>query len=277
MASVVNQPGISGQRSFSGSVQYIGGYDGPYKEDRNEGTSDGNPIPMGLEVFEGVSKLAAHQVIGNDEAWWGRMEFVVGDGAGNQLFDIREIKTLNGLLQFILGQSRPFYMKVINSMTGNWIMELEHPVSCMSPGLCPWASSEMTVRMPTGEVLGHIKHANRETCGSWLGPSVYFDIYNYEGNLIYTVEGPSGYPCECTRDDVAAFKIMKEGTQSEPSYQVGTVTHTWRGPCGGMCSCCVSADPDFVSVSFKQDLSVEDKGLFLGLMFVIMHSYWEMM
>ena len=48
---------------------------------------------------------------------------------------------------------------------------------------------------------------DRETFGSWLGPSTYFDIYNYEGNLIYKVKGPSGYPCECTRDKVAAFQV----------------------------------------------------------------------
>ena len=49
---------------------------------------------------------------------------------------------------------------------------------------------------------------SRETCRSWLGPSVYFEVYNYEGNLIYKVQGPSGYPCECTRDKVAAFKVL---------------------------------------------------------------------
>lgn len=274
MTNVVVQPGMSGHKSFSGSVQYIGGYDGSYADDKNEDARNDNPIPMGLEVFEGINKLVAHQVVGSDEAWWSRMEFVVDDGAGRQLFDIKEIKTLNSWLQFLMGQSRPFYMKVIDSNSNNWIMELEHPASCPSPGMCPWASTEMTVRMPTGEVLGHIKHSDRETFGSWLGPSTYFDIYNYEGNLIYKVKGPSGYPCECTRDKVAAFQIFKEGTQSE---QVGQLTHTWRGPCGGMCSCCISEEPDFVSVQFEESLSAEDKALFLGLVFVVMHSYWEMM
>lgn len=48
---------------------------------------------------------------------------------------------------------------------------------------------------------------DRETFGSWLGPSTYFDIYNYAGDLIYKVTGPSGYPCECTRDKVAVFQV----------------------------------------------------------------------
>lgn len=56
-----------------------------------------------------------------------------------------------------------------------------------------------------------ILHLNRgrETCGSWLGPSYYFEVYNYEGNLVYKVEGPAGYPWECTRDSVAVFKVKQ--------------------------------------------------------------------
>ena len=69
------------------------------------------------------------------------------------------VKTLNSFVQALLGQWRSFYMKVINSSAGNWIMELEHPASCSCPVFCPWAGPAMTVRMPTGEVLGHIKHA----------------------------------------------------------------------------------------------------------------------
>ena len=54
-------------------------------------------------------------------------------------------------------------------------------------------------------------YSARETCGSWLGPSFYFDVYNYEGALIYKVQGPAGYPCECTRDNVAVFKVHVPG------------------------------------------------------------------
>ena len=59
-------------------------------------------------------------------------------------------------------------------------------------------------------IIVNVLHLNRdrETCGSWLGPSHYFEVYNYEGNLIYKVQGPSGYPCECTRDSVAVFKVQ---------------------------------------------------------------------
>ncbi|KAL9964225.1 hypothetical protein ACROYT_G027837 [Oculina patagonica] len=281
--TVTHQPGISSSKEYSGSVQYIGGYDGPYVDDgdvfvHHQGPVNANevPIPMGLEVFEKVSKLVAHQNVEKDEAWWGRMDFSVDDGAGNQLFNVKEIQTLSSWLQALLGQSRPFYMKVINSATNNWIMELEHPASCGCPGLCPWAGPEMTVRMPTGEVLGHIKHSPRETCGSWLGPSFYFDVYNYEGNLIYKVQGPSGYPCECTREKAAVFKILKEGPQAESgSTQVGEITHGWRGCCGGLCSCCITGEPDFVSISFPRSLSAEDKALFLGLLFIVMHTYLE--
>ena len=52
-------------------------------------------------------------------------------------------------------------------------------------------------------------YRERETCGSWLGPSYYFEVYNYEGNLVYKVEGPAGYPWECTRDSVAVFKVKQ--------------------------------------------------------------------
>lgn len=67
MTNVVVQPGMSGHKSFSGSVQYIGGYDGSYADDKNEDARNDNPIPMGLEVFEGINKLVAHQVVGSDE------------------------------------------------------------------------------------------------------------------------------------------------------------------------------------------------------------------
>lgn len=280
--TVTQQPGISYQKEYSGSVQYIGGYDGPYVDDADvfvqqaSGSSNHVPIPMGLEVFENVSKFVAHQIVAKEDAWWGRMDFSVDDGAGNQLFNVKEIQTLSSWAQALLGKSRPFYLKVINSATNNWIMELEHPASCSCPALCPWASPEITVRMPTGEVLGHIKHSSRETCGSCLGPSVYFEVYNYEGDLIYKVQGPSGYPCECTRDKVAVFKILKEGPQGESGgNQVAEITHTWRGCCGGLCSCCVTADPDFVTMTFPRSLSAEEKALFLGLLFLVMHSYLE--
>ena len=74
MATVIRQPGLRSQTSgTSGSVQYLGGYDGPYagEEDvflqEKKARPNEVPIPMGLEVFQGVSKLVAHQVVGEDE------------------------------------------------------------------------------------------------------------------------------------------------------------------------------------------------------------------
>ena len=66
---------------------------------------------------------------------------------------------MNSFLQGLMGRSRPFYLKVIDMARNSWIMEFEHPASCGLYVFCPWASPEMTVRMPTGEVLGHIKHS----------------------------------------------------------------------------------------------------------------------
>lgn len=71
-STVTHQPGISAQKEYSGSVGgYIGGYTGD--EDvfihEKRGAPDNIPIiPMGLEVFERVSKLVAHQVVSNDES-----------------------------------------------------------------------------------------------------------------------------------------------------------------------------------------------------------------
>lgn len=72
--TVTHQPGISSSKEYSGSVQYIGGYDGPYVDDgdvfvHHQGPVNANevPIPMGLEVFEKVSKLVAHQNVEKDE------------------------------------------------------------------------------------------------------------------------------------------------------------------------------------------------------------------
>ena len=73
MANITHQPGLSGQKEYSGSVQYIGGYDGPYSGDwdvfvqEGQGANNEPPIPMGLEVFERLTKLVAHQVVGNSE------------------------------------------------------------------------------------------------------------------------------------------------------------------------------------------------------------------
>lgn len=278
--TVIHQPGLSYQKEYSGSVQYIGGYDegedGDIFSPHNQGADNGSQVPMGLEVFENVSKLVAHQNVADNEAWWGRLDFDVSDGAGNQLFDVKEIKTLNPWLQALLGDSRPYYMKIINSVTGSWIMELEHPFSCNSPAFCPWVAPSMTVRMPTGEVLGHIKHAPRETLGSFLGPSYYFQVYNYEGNLSYKIQGPNCYPFECKRDNVAVFKILKESEKvGSESQQIGEITHNWRGCCGGICSCCISGERDFASISFPSSSSAEDKALFLGLLFLVMHCYME--
>lgn len=72
--TVTHQPGISSTKEYSGSVQYIGGYDGPYVDDgdvfvHHQGAINANevPIPMGLEVFENVSKLVAHQIVDKED------------------------------------------------------------------------------------------------------------------------------------------------------------------------------------------------------------------
>lgn len=71
--TVIHQPGISYQKEYSGSVQYIGGFDGPYVDDgdvlvqQGPGSASQVPIPMGLEVFENVSKFVAHQNVAKEE------------------------------------------------------------------------------------------------------------------------------------------------------------------------------------------------------------------
>ena len=70
--TVTYQPGLRSQKEYSGSV---GGYDGPNTTDEDVFLSENQranndsevPIPMGLEVFEKVSKLVAHQIVINDE------------------------------------------------------------------------------------------------------------------------------------------------------------------------------------------------------------------
>ena len=59
-------------------------------------------------------------------------------------------------------------------------------------------------------------------------------------------------------------QILKEGTQSEPASEVGEITHTWRGCCGGICSCCISGEPDFVTISCKFVSVVSLQASFLG-------------
>lgn len=74
--TVIHQPGISYQKEYSGSVQYIGGYEGPYVDDADvsiqqaPGSSNHVPIPMGLEVFENVSKFVAHQNVAKEDGKW---------------------------------------------------------------------------------------------------------------------------------------------------------------------------------------------------------------
>ena len=84
MATVTHQPGIRSQNTgYSGSVQYIGGSDGPYTGDEdvflNSQQVGANelPIPMGLEVFERVSKLVAHQVVSDDQGELGLNECAI--------------------------------------------------------------------------------------------------------------------------------------------------------------------------------------------------------
>ena len=72
-STVIHQPGISYQKEYSGSVQYIGGYEGPYVDNEDvfvqqaPGSSDHVPIPMGLEVFENVSKFVTHQNVAKED------------------------------------------------------------------------------------------------------------------------------------------------------------------------------------------------------------------
>jgi len=79
--TVIHQPGISYQKEYSGSVQYIGGYEGPYVDNedvfvkQDPGSSNHIiPIPMGLEVFENVSKFVAHQNVAKED---GKLVFIV--------------------------------------------------------------------------------------------------------------------------------------------------------------------------------------------------------
>ena len=68
--------------------------------------------------------------------------------------------------------------------------------------------TDSNIKIPIVWVYLSLVYRSRETLGSCLGPSYYFDVYNYEGDLIYKVQGPTCYPFECKRDNVAVFKVQ---------------------------------------------------------------------
>ncbi|XP_032234288.1 uncharacterized protein LOC116616315 [Nematostella vectensis] len=274
--------GLAYRNDLSGSVQYIGEVEDT--DDDRESLIDGRThnnrdevtVQAGLELLRSIDRFTLQQVVDRKDAWSSLVSFRVEDGRGDHLFDLKEIKSSGSFLRGILGMGRHYYMKVIDVNQNTCLLELEHPLSCGAPALCPWSAPTMTARMPTGEVLGQIRHSNRETCGSCFPPSSYFDLFDDKGELLYSVQGPGCHPCECTIDSVASFQLMKQNPNQKNSPEfVGEVNHIWRGPCGGCLSWCVTSETDRASITFSRGAPVQEKALFIGLLVLLTSIYWE--
>ncbi|KAK3727329.1 hypothetical protein QZH41_018179 [Actinostola sp. cb2023] len=227
------------------------GRQGPTSCETDSVQTDSSRIPMSLEILKlkDVDQFIIRQNF-QSEAWWDTVRFQVEDGRGKQILEIRQEKADNGCVQAILGKMRQYFMKVYYATRNEWIMEFEHPWSCSSPIFCPWASPSMIVRMPTGEVLGQVKNASRETCGSCLPPTKYFNVFNYDGSIINAVTGPTCYPFECTSSNPASFEVtLLKVENSGKTLRVGSIDHQWRGACGGLSSCCITEEQETVSLT----------------------------
>ena len=66
-------------------------------------------------------------------------------------------------------------MNITDDTNDSTVLELEHPSNCWSPSLCPWSVPTMIVRLPTGELLGQVKHTYVHSYTSSLEQSVLFD------------------------------------------------------------------------------------------------------
>ncbi|XP_031548754.1 uncharacterized protein LOC116286384 [Actinia tenebrosa] len=277
------------RQDLSGSVEFLENIHGSNEAlQKNEGESvqliqpgqkvvtrerKSTYIPMGLEILQDVEEFVIKQNY-ESEAWWNTSNFSVENGRGIEILEVRQEKAENGCIQALLGNKRQYYMKVyVNE--NNWIMEIDHPWSFSSPIFCPWKSPSMIVRMPTGEVLGQVRNASRETCGSCLPPTQYFEVFNFEGRKTHTVTGPTCCPCECSRNDPASFELLQVDKEDKPASHIGRINHEWRGFLGGVSSCCVTEESERVSITFPRESSVQDKALFLSLGFLAFFTYFE--
>ncbi|KAK3730163.1 hypothetical protein QZH41_015997, partial [Actinostola sp. cb2023] len=94
---------------------------------------------------------------------------------------------------------------------------------------------------------------SRETCGSCLPPTKYFNVFNYDGSIINAVTGPTCYPFECTSSNPASFEVtLLKVENSGKTLRVGSIDHQWRGACGGLSSCCITEEQETVSLTSRK-------------------------
>lgn len=224
-----------------------------------------------VELLENVDRFIIQRSMTPGEAWHEPNVFGISINEktlDDPLLIAREEGSNNHLLKAIFCcNQRQCDFKVLDS-DGHTVMWLEHPASCNWPIFCPSCTPGLVVRSSSGRMLGTVEHTPRDTCGMCLPPSLYYDVRDADGHKLLNIEGPA-CKFECTT--TTSFRIFS----SEHNAYIGEIGHEWQGTCDGAFSCFVTPDMDKTTMTFPMELSVKEKALLLGALFLTHINYFE--
>eukprot|EP00794_Sanderia_malayensis_P010795 gene10795-11949_t len=214
----------------------------------------------GIQLLEDAEKFVIQKHIEREEMWYSPNSYHIGvndSSLEKPLLVAKEEESDHMCFKSLFCcNQRKADLKLVDAKQDT-IMWLEHPSSCNWPVFCPSCRPEMILRTSSGRMLGKVEHATRDTCGSWLSPSLYYSVQDANGKSALKIEGP-GCKFECCKS--TEFRVYSTKWNS----YVGEVSHEWQGTCDGLCSCCVTDGEDKTTITFPRELSVVDKGLLLG-------------
>lgn len=224
----------------------------------------------GVELLENLERFVIQRKIDPFEKWYSPNTYNISsdEKSMSTILMAKEEDADKMFLRSVLCcNQRKFDMRLVD-VNGDTVMWLEHPSSCNWPIMCPSCRPGMVVRSSSGRILGYVEHAPRDTCGSWLPPSLYYDVMDSDGQSLLKIEGPA---CKMEFCSTTAFRIYS----SKYNSYIGEIGHEWQGTCDGIFSCCVTDQADKTTITFPRDINVVEKALLLGTVMLTHINYFE--
>ncbi|XP_065055950.1 phospholipid scramblase 2-like [Rhopilema esculentum] len=226
-----------------------------------------------VQLLENTDRLIIQRRVQDSEAWHSPNTYCIATdekSLDNPLLMVNEEASNNMVLKALFCcNQRECDLRVTDS-SGTTIMWLEHPKNCNWPILCPSCTPGMIVRSSSGRILGYVNHSPRDTCGSCLPPSLYYDVHDSENRQLLKIEGPA---CKFECCTTTTFRIFS----SKWNSYIGEIGHEWQGTCDGIFSCCVSPDTDKTTMTFPREMGANEKALLLGALVLAHLNYFEQM
>ena len=195
-----------------------------------------------MEKLAFQNSLSVNQKVEFFEAFTGfetKNRYQILTEIGRQLYFAAEESSF--LARLFLKKMRPFQVHIL-SIEGKEILTL----------ICPFRFFFRELNIisnKTGQIIGRIKR-------KFSFFSRQLEVYNCSGQTLYFIEAPFLHPW--------TFKILQNNQEK------GTITKKWSGLSKEMFT-----DADNFGIKFPAGISIEEKSILLGALFLIDIVYFE--